>query len=49
LGIEQPKSYSFNFWQSYCEKMREIAESVQEDIRTVDKALWKYSKEHSKK
>lgn len=48
LGIEQPKSYSFNFWQSYCEKMREIAESVQEDIRTVDKALWRYSKEHQK-
>jgi len=46
IGIKQPKSYNFNFWQSYCEKMREVAKNVHEDIRTVDKALWEYSKEH---
>jgi len=46
LGIEQPKSYNINFWLHYCEKVREIAKSVQEDIRTVDKALWRYSKEN---
>lgn len=49
LGLEQPKSYNFNFWQSYCEKIREVAKSVNEDIRTVDKALWQYSKEKQNK
>jgi len=48
LGIEKPKSYNFNFWQRYCERVREIAKNVQEDIRTVDKALWAYSQEYSK-
>jgi hypothetical protein len=49
LGIKQPKSYNFNFWQSYCEKIREISQNVHEDIRTVEKALWKYSKDDKDK
>ena len=48
LGIEKPKNYNFNFWQKYCGRVREIAKNVQEDIRTVDKALWAYSQEYSK-
>lgn len=38
--------YNFDFWQKYCEKIREIAKTVSEDIRTIDKALWEYSKRH---
>jgi hypothetical protein len=48
IGIKKPKSYNFDFWQNYCKKIREVARNVQEDIRTVDKALWQYSKEHQK-
>lgn len=49
IGWEQPKSYNFDFWQKYCEKIMQIAKEVGEDIRTVDKALWEYSKENQKK
>ena len=48
LGWDQPKSYNFDFWQKYCEKIRQISKDVSEDIRTVDKALWQYSKENQK-
>jgi hypothetical protein len=46
LGWEQQKSYSYDFWQKYCVEIRRISKEVKEDIRTVDKALWKYSKEN---
>jgi hypothetical protein len=41
---EQPKDYNFDFWQKYCKKIRDIAEETGKDIRTIDKALWEYSK-----
>ena len=46
LGWEQPSNYNFDFWQRYCEKIRVIATQLGLPIRTVDKALWKYSKEN---
>ncbi len=39
-------NYNFDFWQKYCKKIEEITKTVSEDIRTIDKALWEYSKEH---
>ena len=49
LGWPQPKKYDFVFWQKYCEKIRSISQETGERIRTVDKALWEYSKEHQPK
>jgi len=48
LGIVKPKSYNFYFWQRYCDEIREISQKVSEDIRTIDKAIWMYSKENKK-
>ena len=49
LGWEQPKYYTFGFWQKYCVKIQDISKETRESMRTVDKALWEYSKEHQKK
>jgi len=49
LGLEQPKNYTFGFWQKYCGRIRDISKETGESIRTVDKALWEYSKEHQPK
>lgn len=43
---EQPSSYTFEFWQKYCARIREISQELKLPIRTIDKALWQYSKEH---
>lgn len=45
LEWQQPKAYTFEFWQNYCKKIRSISKRYQLTIRTVDKALWQYSKE----
>ena len=37
--------YNFNLWQKYCSKIRKISGKYKLPIRTVEKALWKYSKE----
>ena len=49
LGWKQPTSYNFDFWQKYCVRVRGISERTGESIRTVDKALWEYSREHQLK
>lgn len=46
LGWEKPKDYSFDFWMKYCAEIKEISKRVGENIRTIDKALWHYSKEN---
>jgi len=48
LGWEQPKYYTFDFWQKYCKEIKGISEKVGESIRTIDKALWEHSKENQK-
>lgn len=49
LGWEQPKVYSFAFWQEYCGKIRRISEDTGVSVRTVDKALWEYSKRNQER
>lgn len=49
IGWPQPKSYTFDFWRKYCDKIQGISKETGENIRTVDKALWEYSKEHQPK
>lgn len=44
LGWKQPKSYDFDFWLKYTEHVKNIAKKNRIDLRTLDKALWYYSK-----
>lgn len=48
LGWKQPSSYNFNFWQKYCKKINAISKKCKLPIRTVEKSLWEYSKEHQR-
>jgi hypothetical protein len=47
LGIEKPPTfYSFDFWWSYVAFCRQLATDAGVDMRTLDRALWQYSKEN---
>ncbi len=46
LGWRVPQVYSFDFWQRYCNRICSISKRLNLPIRTVDKALWEYSKEN---
>ena len=47
LGIEEPPaSYSFAYWSAYVTTCRELATAARVRMRTLDRALWQYSKEH---
>lgn len=41
-----PKRYSFEFWWEYVKFCRTIAKRNSVDMRTLDRALWQYSKEN---
>ncbi len=43
---EQNDDYSFSFWWDYVEFCRDVANRNKVDMRTLDKALWQYSKEN---
>lgn len=45
FGIENFNKYDFAFWWRYVEECRSISKNTGKDMRTVDKALWQYSKE----
>ena len=45
LGFAKPPRYTMEFWLGYLAFTRELAARVGLPIRTVDKALWQYSKE----
>ncbi len=46
LGLNKPKQYTFDFWQTYTQKVNAIAKENTVSLRILDKALWQYSKEH---
>ena len=48
VGLEAPNQYSFQFWWDYVKFCREIAHRNSVDMRTLDRALWQYSKENQK-
>lgn len=48
LGWDQPSNYNFSFWQKYCKAINAISKRYKLPIRTVEKSLWKYSKEHQR-
>jgi hypothetical protein len=45
LHCEVPKQYDFRFWQEFTEFCRGLAEQTGASMRTLDRALWQYSKE----
>jgi hypothetical protein len=46
LGFDNPPSYTFAFWWAYTDFTRELARSTGQEMRTLDRALWQFSKEH---
>ena len=46
LGFEKPPTYNFTFWWKYVEVCRRLARKHGVDMRTLDRALWQYSKDH---
>jgi|SRR6056297_3476760 len=44
VELEMPKQYSFSFWWEYVQFCRTIAQRNSVDMRTLDRALWQYSK-----
>jgi len=45
LGLVKPTTYTMGFWLTYLAATRDLAARLGLSIRTVDKALWQYSKE----
>jgi hypothetical protein len=45
LGLVKPPAYTVEFWLTYLAATRDLAARLGLSIRTVDKALWQYSKE----
>jgi hypothetical protein len=48
VGAQVPKQYSFDTWWPYVEFCRKLARQNGVDMRTLDQALWQYSKENQK-
>jgi hypothetical protein len=48
IGTDVPKQYTFPFWQEYTKFCRALALEAKVDLRTLDRALWKYSKLNQK-
>lgn len=45
VSMPKPVQYYFDFWWCYVEFCRELSERTNLDMRTLDRALWQYSKE----
>jgi hypothetical protein len=45
LGVKPPAAYSFRFWHAYVTATLQLAEQAGVDGRTLDQALWQWSKE----
>jgi hypothetical protein len=46
VSLDVPTQYSFGFWFPYVEFCRDLSKRVNIDMRTLDRALWQYSKEN---
>jgi len=47
LGYEESPKNDFSFWSAYTEYMRKLCRNTKHTMRTIDQALWQYSKEHN--
>lgn len=48
ISLDVPTQYSFGFWWPYVEYCRTLSQKNGLDMRTLDRALWQYSKENQK-
>ena len=48
LGVETPPVYQFDFWWEYTLICRQLATEACVSMRTIDRALWQYSKENQR-
>ncbi len=46
VGAKDPAQYTFGFWWDYVLFCRDLADRAGKDMRTLDMALWAYSKEN---
>jgi hypothetical protein len=46
LSLDVPSHYGFALWDRYCHATRSLAAAANVDMRTLDRALWKYSEIH---
>ena len=46
LGFDTLPAYSLDFWEDYVASIRDLQESWGFDVRTIDRALWQFSKEN---
>jgi hypothetical protein len=46
LGTDVPKKYDFAFWWEYTQFCRQLADEAGVPMRTLDRALWQFSKEN---
>ena len=49
LSAEVPDWYSFEFWWEYVQACRALADEHGVDMRTLDRALWQFSKERQRR
>ncbi len=47
LGVKPRSQYPISFWLGYLAACRELTRRYRVSVRTLDKALWQYSKERS--
>ena len=45
LGVNTLPDYEFDFWWEYTQVCRQLAREAKVSMRTLDRALWQYSKE----
>lgn len=45
ISRDVPKRYEFSLWQAYTEFCRNLSQKAGVSMRTLDRALWQYSKE----
>jgi hypothetical protein len=48
LGAEKPSAYNFAFWWDFTRACRRLAQRHSCGMRTLDRALWQYSKERQR-
>ncbi|HKC23248.1 MAG TPA: hypothetical protein VKF32_00825 [Thermoanaerobaculia bacterium] len=49
LGMEHASGYTFELWWRYVGECRALAQRLSLSMRTVDRALWQYSRENERR
>jgi hypothetical protein len=49
MGVAKVNFYTFDLWWGYTQFCRQLADSAGVTMRTLDRALWQYSKENQRR